>query len=185
MWVGGTLSPGEPDRWWVLEVHACLWGCLGSAVCGFLQSPSVSHGWNCSQANTKFSLSSNGFLVYQLHWNKFLFSKKHYSTTDFRSVLRWFPVSLIRILDGHLWGEGHVKMPLLYIFFFLSLIKLCCCCSVPKSCPALWPHELWPARLPCPSLSLEFAQTHWAGVAIQPSHPLSPPSSFALNLSQH
>ena len=34
---------------------------------------------------------------------------------------------------------------------------------------------------------LEFAQTHvhWVSDAIQPSHPLSPPSPSALNLSQH
>ena len=34
---------------------------------------------------------------------------------------------------------------------------------------------------------LEFIQTHvhWVGDAIQPSHPLSPPSPPALNLSQH
>ena len=33
----------------------------------------------------------------------------------------------------------------------------------------------------------EFAQTHVhrLGDAIQPSHPLSPPSAYALNLSQH
>ena len=39
----------------------------------------------------------------------------------------------------------------------------------------LWPHGLQHSRLPCPS---EFAQTHvhWIGDAIQPSHPLSPPS---------
>ena len=52
----------------------------------------------------------------------------------------------------------------------------------------LQPRTLQHARLPCPSLYLlEFAQTHvhWAGHAIQPSHPLSPPSSLALNLSQH
>ena len=34
---------------------------------------------------------------------------------------------------------------------------------------------------------LEFAQSyvHWAGDAIQQSHPLPPPSPFAFNLSQH
>ena len=34
---------------------------------------------------------------------------------------------------------------------------------------------------------LEFAQTyvHWVSDAIQPSHPLSPPSPLALHLSQH
>ena len=42
------------------------------------------------------------------------------------------------------------------------------------------------ARLPGPSLSPEVcsAHVHWVGDAIQPSHPLSPPSP-ALNLSQH
>ena len=40
----------------------------------------------------------------------------------------------------------------------------------------LRPHSLQHARLPCPS---EFAQTHvhWVNDVIQPSHPLSPPSS--------
>ena len=51
---------------------------------------------------------------------------------------------------------------------------------------SLRPHELQYARLPCPSLSPEFTQTHvyWVNNAIQPSH-LSPLSPFALNLSQH
>ena len=41
--------------------------------------------------------------------------------------------------------------------------------------------------LPVPHQCLEFAQTHvhWVSDAIQPSHPLSSPSSPALNLSQH
>ena len=45
-------------------------------------------------------------------------------------------------------------------------------CSVAKSCPTLWPRELQHARLPCLSLSLEFAQTHvhWVADAIQLSH---------------
>ena len=43
------------------------------------------------------------------------------------------------------------------------------------------------ARLPCPSPTPEFTQTHahWVGDAIQPSHPLSSPSPPAFNLSQH
>ena len=51
----------------------------------------------------------------------------------------------------------------------------------------LWPHGLQHTRLPCPSLSPEFAQmhVHWVDDAIQPSHPLSPFSPPALNLSQH
>ena len=43
------------------------------------------------------------------------------------------------------------------------------------------------ARLPCPSLSLGFAQTlvHWVGDTIQLSQTRSPPSLLALNLFQH
>ena len=49
----------------------------------------------------------------------------------------------------------------------------------------LRPHELQHARLPCPSLSPKFAQTHvhWVSDAISPSHPLLCPSPFAFNLS--
>ena len=48
-------------------------------------------------------------------------------------------------------------------------------------------HGLHHARLPCPSLSVRFAQihVHWVSDAIQPSHPLLPPSPPAPNLSQH
>ena len=62
------------------------------------------------------------------------------------------------------------------------------CCSVTKSCPTLcdamnWSTPVFPVLHYLP----EFAQTHVHGVsdAIQSSHPLSPPSPFALNLSQH
>ena len=52
---------------------------------------------------------------------------------------------------------------------------------------SLWPCGLQHTRIPCPSLSLEFAQTHihWVSDAIQPSHPLLLPSPHAFNLSQH
>ena len=55
---------------------------------------------------------------------------------------------------------------------------------------SLRPHGLKNARLPCPPLSpglcsnsVEFI--HWVSDDIQPSHPLSTPSSSPLNLSQH
>ena len=50
----------------------------------------------------------------------------------------------------------------------------------------LKPHGLQHARLPCPALLLELAQTHvhWVGDAIQPSHPLLSPS-LAFNLAQN
>ena len=60
-----------------------------------------------------------------------------------------------------------------------------CCCSVAKSCPALWGHGRQHARLPVLLYFLELGQTHihWVGDAIQPFHPLLPPSPPALNLS--
>ena len=58
-------------------------------------------------------------------------------------------------------------------------------CSVVSN--SLQPHELQHTRLSYPSSLLEFAQTHvhWVSDAIQPSHPLSSPSSPAFNFSQH
>ena len=50
-------------------------------------------------------------------------------------------------------------------------------------------HGLQYARLPCPTLSpgvcSNWCDVHWVDDAIQPSHPLLPPSSVAFNLSQH
>ena len=62
------------------------------------------------------------------------------------------------------------------------------CCSVAKSCPALCnPMNCSTPGFPVLHYPLEFTQTlvYWVGDAIQPSHPLSPPSLPALNLSQH
>ena len=52
---------------------------------------------------------------------------------------------------------------------------------------SLWPHESQHARPPFHHHLLEFTQTHVhrVGDAIQPSHPLSSPSSPAPNPSQH
>ena len=49
---------------------------------------------------------------------------------------------------------------------------------------SLWPHGLQHARLPVLHHLSKLSQTHvhWVSDAIQPSHPLSPPSPPALNL---
>ena len=63
--------------------------------------------------------------------------------------------------------------------------------SVQFSCPvvsdSLQHHGLQYARLPCHHQLPKLAQTHVYRVsdAIQPSHPLSPPSPPTFNLSQH
>ena len=63
----------------------------------------------------------------------------------------------------------------------------CCCCSVTQSCPTLCdPMGCSTPAFPVLHHLLELAQTHVHRVsdAIQPSHPLLPPSPPALNLSQ-
>ena len=67
--------------------------------------------------------------------------------------------------------------------FFFSLILLLFSCSVMSD--FLWPHGLQHA-IPCPSPSPGVFSDlcHWVDV-IQPSHPLSPSSPPAFNLSQH
>ena len=60
--------------------------------------------------------------------------------------------------------------------------------SVTQSCPTLWDtKDCSTSGLPVHHQLPDFIQTHVhrVGDAIQPSHPLSPPSPPALNLSQH
>ena len=60
-----------------------------------------------------------------------------------------------------------------------------CCCSV-TSCVRLFATP-WTSGFPVLHWLLAFAQTHvrWVSDAIQPCHPLVPPSPPAFNLSQH
>ena len=62
-----------------------------------------------------------------------------------------------------------------------------CCCSLAKSCPALWnPMGVSTPGFPAFHYLPKFAQTHvhWVGDVTQPSHPLSPSSPPPLKLSQ-
>ena len=69
--------------------------------------------------------------------------------------------------------------PWVYKVQFSSVIQLCQTLCDPIDCST--------SGLPVQHQLLEFTQTHvhWVGDAIQPSHPLSPASPLALNLSQH
>ena len=70
-----------------------------------------------------------------------------------------------------------------------SIMFICCyCCSVTNLCLTLCnPMNFSTPGFPVLHCLLEFAQTHvlWISDAIQLSHPLSPPSAPAFNLSQH
>ena len=65
----------------------------------------------------------------------------------------------------------------------------CCCCSKTKLCSSPCnPRDCSTQGSSVLHYLPEFAQTHhvhWVGDAIQPSHPLLPPSPHGLNLSQY
>ena len=64
----------------------------------------------------------------------------------------------------------------------------CCCCSATKSCLTLCdPVDCNTLGFPVLHYLPEFAQihVHWVDDAIQTSHPLPPPYSFAFSLSLH
>ena len=74
-------------------------------------------------------------------------------------------------------------------FFFFSLLMQSISSSV-QSLSRVWlcgPMDCSMPGLPVHYQLLEFTHTHvhWAGDAIQPSHPLSSPSPPAFNFSQH
>ena len=74
------------------------------------------------------------------------------------------------------------------VFAYLSFSFLLKYVSVSKSCPTLCnPMDCSTPDSPVFYYLPESAQTHvyWVSDAVQPPHPLSPPSPFALSVSQH
>ena len=96
-----------------------------------------------------------------------------------KSPLLVFTISLTRLLG----------QPMSHLFSnTFSLCGFACCCLVSQSClPLCDPIDCSMPRFPVLHYLPEFAQTHvhWVSDAIQPSHPLLPPSPPALCLSQH
>ena len=87
-------------------------------------------------------------------------------------------------LEAHGWGTRLLGINFLfYGFIYFSSVS-----SVAQSCPTLCnPMNCSTLGLPVHHQLLEFTQTHVhrVGDAIQPSHPLSPPSPPAPNPSQY
>ena len=91
---------------------------------------------------------------------------------------------------GHRYKAISISKLLLYIFSYLNRTCLCSVqiSSIVQSCPTLCdPINCSTPGLPVHHKLPEFTQTHGHRVsdAIQPSHPLSPPSPPARNPSQH
>ena len=89
------------------------------------------------------------------------------------------------------WGNyffTSVLLILIHLQISVHDAEMAGCCSVAQSCPILYgPMDCGMPGFPVLHYLPEFAQTgvHLVGVAIQPSHPLSPPSPPDLSLSQH
>ena len=91
-------------------------------------------------------------------------------------------------VSGSTLGKVALASELLRFYTKWSLLSKICCCSVAQSCLTLCDSMDWSTPgFPVLHRLQEFAQTHvhWVGDAIQPSHPLSPPSPPAFSLSQH
>ena len=94
------------------------------------------------------------------------------------------------------WPSWHICDSLLRINYSeyiccseaLSILRLWNCFSVAKSCPTFCgPMLCSTPGFPVLHYLPEFPEIHvpWVGDAIQPPHPLSPPSPPVLSLSQH
>ena len=116
--------------------------------------------------------------------NKFLFfealSFLYFVTAIWKTNI---PINWMLALET--WSDSGWKF---WQEYYLGDIVPFICSSVAQTCPILWdPMDYSMPGFPFLHYLPEFAQTHvrWVGDAIQLSHPLSTPSPFALNLSQH
>ena len=180
------LKPNEPGSisifWWTNWGFKRLRTCLRS-----LGSLLQIQNWNPSLSSQKSMLSKLKLLLSYLltKANKGLFSffprknedTAYFSLNPYYSLYYFIP--LLKIMNLKLrevaYPRTHTELSQVY-------------CLVPKSCPTLYnPMNCSMPSFPVLHYLLEFAQTHvhWVGGAIQPPHPLSPPSSFAYSLSQH
>ena len=139
---------------------------LGNAVCCELWGDTSGKGIDLIKINGKYPIWNEKQLRFE---PQFVFFLKEYNRSWIVFLVEWVS------------GLELVKNVTRYNFVL-------CCCLVPQWCAALCD----PMNCRTPGFSVlhhlpELAQTHVHRVSdtIQPSHPLSPPSSPVLNLSQH
>ena len=93
------------------------------------------------------------------------------------------------LVGGNLYITQYCSLKLRHQYSsWCCLVLVVVHCVVAKSCPTFCdPKNCSTPGFPVLHYLSEFAQTrvHWVSDTIQLSHPLSPPSLFALNLSQH
>ena len=152
-----------------------------------LQYSGLENSMNCivhgvSKSQTRLS-------DFHFHFDYFMFSTFSSSFSDFYNAFSVFTFNFSKIYKALptlcCWN---LPDKILYIYFTFSLSVPFQFSSVAQSCPTLC--DPMNCSMPCLCVHhqlLEFTQTHAHQVndAIQPSHPLSSPSSPAPNLSQH
>ena len=145
-------------------------------ICSLIHGCSVaccSRPQICEAFFFQFS-SCNQFLVsYHCGW------KSAWCDFIFLTLRIFLWLNIWSNLSNVLWAFGKIMYVVTFALLWLFSTKLYLTLCNPKNCstPGFPVHHYLP----------EFAQTHvhWVGNAIQPSHPLSPHSPPALNLSHH
>ena len=101
-----------------------------------------------------------------------VYTSRRLSLHHFTSARLWLTAGELASL---LSGELHGHTPSVVFCNRLKSLPLsffhCCCCSVAKSCPTLWPHGLQHTRLPCSSVSPRVCSdscplSHWCYLTI-------------------
>ena len=132
------------------------------------------------------SLLSSAFPLLALQTFWFFFSPRIFDMEHFKS-LYWICYNIASILCFGFFGCkacGILVVP----WPGFEPAPPACCCPVTQSCPTLCnPMDCNLPDFPVLHYYPEFAQTHvhWVSDAIQPFHPLKPPSPLVLSLSPH
>ena len=163
----------------MLSIKLCLHQPFRAAPCCLLlsQGPQTSTSVLGMMSRTSWALKTGMQYFWPLVLSKTPNFRNIFSSAPYLPSSSWtFP--LLHLNFGCLLGSGQMFGHLLLSLLFFSH-------QVVSN--SWWPQGLQHTRLPCPSPSPRVCQVHvhWVSDVIQPSHPLSPPSPSASNLSQH
>ena len=139
-----------------------------------MESHRVRHNWNNLAAAAAYHSSINccHFRISHLFW---LMSRTSLITQITNVLFKKYDLALDKIIVYGINAFSSIVYMLLMMLFSCLVLS-----------DSLWPHGWQHTGFPVLHYVLEFPQTHvhWVGDAIQPSRPLSLPSSPALSLSQ-
>ena len=182
VWVGCDLTHGingmpDLDLGFLLLLHGYLtvlsplWSILCTNAKLIFWKVMTLIKWNCSHSGMVLGfqdLGSNSISALSSFWS--------------------LPVLYNQLVSWMFSENGCTFIQIISRIKFFLLWYVICCCSVAQLCMTLCdPMDYRAPGFPVLHYLPEFAQTHvhWISDTIRPSHPLSPTSPPALNLSQH